>query len=207
MLDQLKIPFTGGGQDDAPLGLTELRRPRDLAPAMWIEAESHHCQFLSDLCCTSRIFTQAVFSLKRGSIRHLFLNKPIAPGILSLPELADGFGCFIQPIAIRQQRHEFDSTEKLYCVRVCLPPMSGMRLEHKEKVLPNHLQIFGFHDCRHYFISYAVMSGIDFMTIARWVGHKDSGILIGKVYGHLINEHAQLQATRMNFGPAIEIGR
>jgi hypothetical protein len=23
------------------------------------------------------------------------------------------------------------------------------------------------------------------------------------VYGHLSNEHAQLQATRMNFGPAI----
>jgi hypothetical protein len=45
------------------------------------------------------------------------------------------------------------------------------------------------------------MSGIDFMTIARWVGHKDGGILIGKVYGHLSNEHAQLQAARMNFGP------
>jgi len=62
---------------------------------------------------------------------------------------------------------------------------------------------FGFHDCRHHFISYAVMSGIDFMTIARWVGHKDGGILIGKVYGHLSNEHAQLQAARMNFGPAM----
>ena len=77
------------------------------------------------------------------------------------------------------------------------------RLDHKEKVLPDHLQKFGFHDCRHHFISYAVMSGIDFMTIARWVGHKDGGILIGKVYGHLSNEHAQAQAARMNFGPAI----
>lgn len=62
---------------------------------------------------------------------------------------------------------------------------------------------FGFHDCRHHFISYAVMSGIDFMTIARWVGHKDGGILLGKAYGHLSNEHAQTQAARMNFGPAI----
>jgi hypothetical protein len=35
------------------------------------------------------------------------------------------------------------------------------------------------------------------------VGHKDGGILIGKVYGHLSNEHAQAQAARMNFGPAI----
>ena len=83
------------------------------------------------------------------------------------------------------------------------PQCQSTRLEYKEKVLPDHLQKFGFHDCRHHFISYAVMSGIDYMTIARWVGHKDGGILIGKVYGHLSNEHAQLQATRMNFGPAI----
>lgn len=62
---------------------------------------------------------------------------------------------------------------------------------------------FAFHDCRHHFISFAVMSGIDFMTIARWVGHKDGGVLIGKVYGHLSNEHAKLQASRMSFGPAL----
>jgi integrase len=86
--------------------------------------------------------------------------------------------------------------------KACLQ-CKGMRHEHKDRVLPEHLQKFGFHDCRHHFISYAVMSGIDFMTIARWVGHKDGGILIGKVYGHLSNEHAQLQAARMNFGPAL----
>ncbi len=61
---------------------------------------------------------------------------------------------------------------------------------------------FGFHDCRHYFISMCVMSGIDYMTIARWVGHQDGGVLIGKVYGHLSNEHAQRQAQRLSFGPS-----
>jgi integrase len=61
---------------------------------------------------------------------------------------------------------------------------------------------FAFHDCRHYFISYCVMSGIDYMTIAKWVGHQDGGVLIGKVYGHLSNEHAQLQAQRLSFGLA-----
>ena len=65
------------------------------------------------------------------------------------------------------------------------------------------LDKFGFHDCRHHFISYAVMSGIDYMTIARWVGHKDGGILIGKAYGHLSNEHTQAQAARLNFGPTM----
>jgi integrase len=60
-----------------------------------------------------------------------------------------------------------------------------------------------FHDCRHHFISMAVMSGIDYMTIARWVGHKDGGVLIGKVYGHLSNEHAQRQAQKLVFTPIL----
>lgn len=86
--------------------------------------------------------------------------------------------------------------------RIC-PQCEGTRLEAKDRALPEHLQRFGFHDCRHHFISYAVMSGIDYMTIARWVGHKDGGVLIGKAYGHLSNEHAQAQAARLNFGPTL----
>lgn len=61
---------------------------------------------------------------------------------------------------------------------------------------------FGFHDCRHHFISMAVMSGVDFMTIASWVGHQDGGVLIGKVYGHLANEHKKAMAEKLNFEPA-----
>ncbi|MBI5800262.1 MAG: tyrosine-type recombinase/integrase [Verrucomicrobia bacterium] len=61
---------------------------------------------------------------------------------------------------------------------------------------------FGFHDCRHFFISMCVMSGIDYMTIARWVGHRDGGVLIGKVYGHLNDEHAKRQAQRICFQPS-----
>jgi integrase len=60
---------------------------------------------------------------------------------------------------------------------------------------------FTCHLCRHFFISYCVMSGIDYMTIARWVGHQDGGVLIGKVYGHLANEHTKAMAERVNFGP------
>jgi integrase len=60
---------------------------------------------------------------------------------------------------------------------------------------------FGFHDLRHHFISMAVMSGVDYMTIASWVGHQDGGVLIGKVYGHLANEHKKAMAGKLNFGP------
>ena len=65
------------------------------------------------------------------------------------------------------------------------------------------MQTFNFHDCRHHFVSMCVMSGIDFMTIAAWVGHKDGGVLIGKVYGHLANEHRKAMAERVSFEPTI----
>jgi len=63
------------------------------------------------------------------------------------------------------------------------------------------LPTFGFHDCRHHFISLAVMSGVDYMTIASWVGHQDGGVLIGKVYGHLANEHKRAMAEKLHFEP------
>ena len=60
---------------------------------------------------------------------------------------------------------------------------------------------FGFHHCRHFFISFCVMSGIDYMTTAQWVGHQDGGILIGKVYGHLNNDYKKRQAQKLSFEP------
>jgi len=63
-----------------------------------------------------------------------------------------------------------------------------------------HLARFGFHDCRHFFISMCVMGGIDFMTIAEWVGHADGGVLIGKVYGHLAAEHRRKMADKLVLG-------
>jgi integrase len=91
------------------------------------------------------------------------------------------------------QRGEEDRPTKTF--------MESLRLTRA--LLPNKLKGFGFHDCRHFFVSFCVMSGLDFMTIARWVGHRDGGVLIGKVYGHLSNEHTQAQAARVTFGPAV----
>lgn len=39
--------------------------------------------------------------------------------------------------------------------------------------------------------------------IAEWVGHQDGGILIGRVYGHLANEHPQRMAQRLSFTPTL----
>ncbi len=65
------------------------------------------------------------------------------------------------------------------------------------------LDWLGFHDLRHYFASMAVMSGIDFKTIAEWLGHQDGGMLVGKVYGHLLPEHKQRMAERLVFNPTV----
>ena len=72
----------------------------------------------------------------------------------------------------------------------------SLRLARGHAGLPNA----GFHDLRHIFISHAVMAGIDFMTIAEWVGHKDGGILIGKVHGHLLDEHRRKMAAKLTIG-------
>jgi len=77
--------------------------------------------------------------------------------------------------------------------------IESLKLVRTQAKLPG----FGFHDVRHHFVSMCVMSGIDFMTIAAWVGHKDGGILIGKVYGHLANEHRTAMAAKLTFGPTL----
>lgn len=58
------------------------------------------------------------------------------------------------------------------------------------------------HSLRHFFTSFAVMSGIDWLTIAAWLGHSDAS-LIAKTYGHLRKEHRQQQARRMQFQPVV----
>jgi integrase len=56
---------------------------------------------------------------------------------------------------------------------------------------------FSAHSFRHYFCSMCVMSGVDFLTIAKWVGHRDGGVLIGKVYGHTHDQHRKEMAAKL----------
>jgi integrase len=87
-------------------------------------------------------------------------------------------------------------------------PQRGNRDEHAKsfreslKVARKAAKVewVGFDDLRHYFCSMCVMAGIDFMTIAAWMGHKDGGILVGKVYGHLLDNHRRTAAQQVRFG-------
>jgi integrase len=51
---------------------------------------------------------------------------------------------------------------------------------------------------RHWFISHCVMAGIDYKTIAYWVSHRDGGVLIGRLYGHLDKEHPSKMAKKLS---------
>lgn len=53
------------------------------------------------------------------------------------------------------------------------------------------------HDFRHMFITRCIESGVDVPTVARWVGHRDGGALIGKRYFHLLDHHSRTMAERV----------
>ncbi|HVU38005.1 MAG TPA: tyrosine-type recombinase/integrase [Opitutales bacterium] len=56
---------------------------------------------------------------------------------------------------------------------------------------------FTHHCLRHFFVSNAIEKGVDFKTIAAWIGHKDGGLLVAKTYGHLRDTHSFEMAKRM----------
>ena len=58
------------------------------------------------------------------------------------------------------------------------------------------------HDLRHYFVTKCLQAGVDVFTLAKWVGHRDNGKLLLKVYSHLQAEHSQEQAAKVKFGAA-----
>jgi integrase len=58
---------------------------------------------------------------------------------------------------------------------------------------------FHHHLFRHFFVSQAIEAGVDFKTIAAWVGHKDGGVLVARTYGHLTDTHSAAMALKMTF--------
>ncbi|HYG24514.1 MAG TPA: site-specific integrase [Verrucomicrobiae bacterium] len=55
------------------------------------------------------------------------------------------------------------------------------------------------HDLRHFFTSWAVMSGIDYRTIAEWRGDADNGVMISSIYSHLDPRHRKAAADKLKF--------
>lgn len=55
------------------------------------------------------------------------------------------------------------------------------------------------HTLRHYFTTRALESGVPVPAVARWLGHRDSGALLLKTYSHLLDQHSQAIAGKMQF--------
>ncbi len=83
-------------------------------------------------------------------------------------------------------------TDKVFNV---FDPKKGVDSACKTAGLPH----MNNHCFRHFFVSNAIEKGVDFATIANWVGHSDGGVLVAKTYGHLRNEHSENMADRMTF--------
>ncbi len=58
---------------------------------------------------------------------------------------------------------------------------------------------FHRHSLRHFFASNCVEAGVDFRTVAGWLGHRDGGSLLAKTYSHLRAEHSVEMAKRVVF--------
>ncbi len=55
----------------------------------------------------------------------------------------------------------------------------------------DHLRI---HDLRHIFATRCIEAGVDFATLAGWLGHQDGGVLCARTYGHLCKKHSNAMA-------------
>jgi hypothetical protein len=56
------------------------------------------------------------------------------------------------------------------------------------------------HDLRHLFATRCIESGVDIPTVAKWLGHKDGGVLAMQTYGHLRDKHSEDMAQKVTFG-------
>jgi integrase len=74
-------------------------------------------------------------------------------------------------------------------------PRTAMRRACKRLGLP----MLRNHDLRHYFASVCIASGVDIPTVSRWLGHADGGALAMKTYGHLLKDHSQAAAKKVDF--------
>jgi len=94
---------------------------------------------------------------------------------------------------LRQQRGDTAQPDaRVMRIHQC---RDGIRRACKLAGLPH----FDHHAMRHFFASNAIEQGIDFKVIAEWLGHKDGGLLVAKVYGHLRVQHSEAMAQRMTF--------
>lgn len=100
----------------------------------------------------------------------------------------------------------------------CIPLLPGacevlkrLKIVSAEKVIPHAsiktalrkachragLPPLSHHCLRHYFSTVVIMSGVDPITLAKWLGHSDGGTLVGRLYFHLLDDHSRRMASKV----------
>ncbi len=58
---------------------------------------------------------------------------------------------------------------------------------------------FTTHSLRHLFGTACLEAGVDVRTVAKWLGHKDNGALLLKIYSHVRSDHEESMIKRVRF--------
>jgi integrase len=65
---------------------------------------------------------------------------------------------------------------------------------------------FTTHTLRHLFGTVCLEAGVDARTAAKWLGHKDNGALLLKVYSHVRRDHEEAMIKRVRFKAISSVG-
>ena len=80
-----------------------------------------------------------------------------------------------------------------------------MRVRECQRAMDRAAKVAGIarithHDLRQLFATRRIESGMGILTVSRWLGHRDSGALAMKVYGHLRDQHSASMTTLCEAG-------
>ena len=81
--------------------------------------------------------------------------------------------------------------KRLLAGEVVINPARALKTVSKGTMTP--------HKLRHLFATSCLECGVDYRTVAAWVGHKDRGITLMRRYSHLRDEHAKKMAKKVRF--------
>jgi integrase len=116
----------------------------------------------------------------KGTKNHEARAVPLFPAVRALLE------------RIRHEGQETTANQRVISIGTA---KTAIRNACKKPGLPH----FHHHLFRYFFVSQAIEVGVDFKTIAAWVGHKDGGVLVARTYGHLRDVDSAEMAKKMTF--------
>jgi len=91
----------------------------------------------------------------------------------------------------------FDTGLQLVLKRLKVPSKDGKSMVALKEYYGQNITL---HHFRIFFISEAIMAGVDLKTIAEWVGHV-STVMIEEIYGRVSNIHRAAEALKLRFLP------